>query len=49
MNKKLLNDLKKDIYQVVNDYRGYLIQKCRLKLYIPIKIKLDKFKMLFKE
>jgi thymidylate kinase len=28
MDKKLLNDLKKDIYQIVNDYRAYLIQKC---------------------
>ena len=28
MNSKLLNDLKNKIFKIVNDYDGYLIQKC---------------------
>ena len=28
MNSKLLNNHKKKIYEIVNDYDGYLIQKC---------------------
>ena len=28
MDKKLLNDLKKNIYQIINYYDAYLIQKC---------------------
>jgi len=28
MDSKLLNNLKKEIYEIINDYDGYLIQKC---------------------
>ena len=28
MNSKLLNDLKRKIYKIINSYDGYLIQKC---------------------
>ena len=28
MNSKLLTDLKKKIYEIINDYDGHLIQKC---------------------
>lgn len=28
MNSKLLNDLKKKICKIIDDYDGYLIQKC---------------------
>ena len=28
MNSKLLTDLKKKIYEIINDYDGHLIQRC---------------------
>ena len=28
MNSKLLNNLKNKIFEIVNDYNGYLIHKC---------------------